>query len=348
MRPLVKWNGGLEQHLETIRELMPRDFECYFEPYMGSGAVYFSMEGRTCYVNDRCRSLMNIYKYVQKESRPFRMMFKMMSAAWKKMDAFYYRVVDELADIVERNRRNCYREFPRLVQDINEQVDRIAYSEIFAYVLPDPNVFKMELRFAMIQEVLRMEKLVDLDDDDVEANILTALKLAIYLFVTEVLNNKDVGSEEKAAALAFILNYSADVPFKKDTCREYRLPFGGKKMSHVYLAGQCRLIESEELKAHFAKTTFGCMDALDFLKKYEPAFEDFVLLDPPDEVKRAAKMDDFTPEAGKRLAKYLLKECDARWMLLLKPNASSIPIYKKAGVKINPLEGNGKLIIRNY
>ena len=327
MKPLVKWNGGLEHHLEAIRELMPRAFECYFEPFLGSGAVYFSMEGRTCYVNDRCRSLMSIYKYVQKESRQFRMMFRMMSAAWKKMDAFYYRVVDELADIVERNRRNCYREFPRLVKDINEQVDRIAYSEVFSYVIPDPEVFKMEMRFAMIQEVLRMEKLVDLDEEDVEANILTALKLAIYLFVTEVLNNKAIGSEEKAAALAFILNYSADVPFKKDACREYRLPFGGKKLCHVYLNEQCRLMESEELKVHFARTTFGCMDALEFLKKHEPDFEDFVLLDPPDEVKRGAKLEDYTPDAGKRLAKYLLNECDARWMLLLKPNASSIATH---------------------
>ena len=348
MKPLVKWYGGLEKQLDDIRELMPRNYERYYEPFLGGGAVYFSVEGHSCLVNDKCRDLMNIYKYMRKESRQFRILFKMMAKAWSKMDAFQYRILDELSDITERNRRGCYKDFTDLVDDVKSQVDRISYGEVFPYVIPDPEDFKMEMRHNMIQEVLRMESLVDLDDEDVGLNILVSLKQSVYSFITEVLNNKAVGAEVKSAALAFILNYSADVPYKKDECGEYRLPFGGKKLCRKLLSEQCQMLESEELQAHFAKTVFECMDAVDFLRKYEPAVEDFVLLDPPDELKRGAKAWDYSPEAHKRLAKYLLEECDAKWILLLRPNASSLPLYKSAGVRIMSQDGFDKLIVKNY
>ena len=90
------------------------------------------------------------------------------------------------------------------------------------------------------------------------------------------------------------------------------------------------------------------MDAVDFMKKHEPAVEDFILLDPPDELKRGAKTWDYTPDAHKRLAKYLMDECDARWILLLRPNASSLPLYRHSGINIYPMEGFDKLIVKNY
>lgn len=348
MRPLVKWHGRLEQNLGYIQEIMPRNYERYYEPFLGGGTVYFSIQGHPCLVNDKCRDLMNIYKYARKESRQFRVLFKMMSAAMKKMDAFYLRIVDDLADITERNRGGCYSDFTRLVADVNEQADRIAYSEIFPYLIPDPDDFKLEKRHNVIQEILRMETLTDLDEEDVNFNILMALKQSVYSFITEVLNKKTIGAEEKAAALAFILNYSADVPYKKDECGEYRLPFGGKKLVNKYLIEQCGMLGSEELREHFARTVFECMDAVDFMKKHEPAVEDFILLDPPDELKRGAKTWDYTPDAHKRLAKYLMDECDARWILLLRPNASSLPLYRHYGVNIYPMEGFDKLIVKNY
>ena len=83
MEPLVKWYGGLDSNkTELIRSMIPGRFDHYYEPFLGGGALYFSMEGSTCYVNDKCKELMNIYRLVRKENRQFSTHFKMMCAAW--------------------------------------------------------------------------------------------------------------------------------------------------------------------------------------------------------------------------------------------------------------------------
>ena len=53
MEPLVKWYGGLDSNkTELIRSMIPGRFDHYYEPFLGGGALYFSMEGSTCYVNE--------------------------------------------------------------------------------------------------------------------------------------------------------------------------------------------------------------------------------------------------------------------------------------------------------
>ncbi len=108
------------------------------------------------------------------------------------------------------------------------------------------------------------------------------------------------------------------------------------------------MLGSERQRKHFEKTVFSSTNALDFLKKNNPCADDFILLDPPDEVKKGAGALDFTPTAHKELAKYLLTKCDAQWMLLVKPNVSTMRIFKKAPVSIVKIEGYDKYIIRNY
>ena len=349
MEPLVKWYGGLDSNkTELIRSMIPGRFDHYYEPFLGGGALYFSMEGSTCYVNDKCKELMNIYRLVRKENRQFSTHFKMMCAAWLKMEAIYLRIIDKLEDIVERNRVGAYPDFMRLVNDVNELADQITYQDIFRHVIPDPQDFKMEKRHQVLQEILRMEKLIDLDDEDVKLNLLVALKESIYSFLTEVLNRTSVDAEVKAAALAFILNYSADVPFRKDECKEYRLPFGGRKYCNKMLREQVKMLGSTKLQRHFERTTFGNMNALDFLQKYEPTADDFVFLDPPDEVKKGPGAWDFSPEAHQKLASYLIEECDAKWLLMVKPNISSLPMYQSAHLRVRQIKGLDKVIIKNY
>ena len=347
MEPLVKWNEGLERRVELVKSLMPEQFECYFEPFLGGGAVYFQMEGQTCFVNDKCRELMSIYKYARMESPAFARQFKMMCKGWKNMESLYLGIIDELEEVTLRNQRGGYRDFIHFVQSVNEVVDRIGYSDIFLYTIPDPADFKMEKRHQVIQEIIRMEKLGEISDEDMELNLLTALKQSIYSFLVEVSNKNRVDSEIRAAALAFVLNYSADVPFKKLN-REYRPTFGGKLIAKKHLSAQVKMLGSEQLKNHFSRTTFGTVDAMTFLKRHAPGVDDFVLLDPPEEVKKNPGALEYSPEDYRELTRYLLKDCEAKWMLLAAPNISAMPAFQKAHVRIRQVEGMDKLIVTNY
>ena len=43
LRPFLKWAGGKRQLLPHLRQFYPREFRHYFEPFLGSGAVFFDL-----------------------------------------------------------------------------------------------------------------------------------------------------------------------------------------------------------------------------------------------------------------------------------------------------------------
>jgi DNA adenine methylase len=53
-KPFIKWLGGKSQLLSAIAENMPSDYNDYYEPFVGSGAVFFGTisKERTSYIND--------------------------------------------------------------------------------------------------------------------------------------------------------------------------------------------------------------------------------------------------------------------------------------------------------
>lgn len=44
VRPLLKWAGGKRQLLPALRRFYPVEFNRYWEPFLGSGAVFFDLE----------------------------------------------------------------------------------------------------------------------------------------------------------------------------------------------------------------------------------------------------------------------------------------------------------------
>ncbi len=67
MRPLLKWAGGKRSLVERILSFYPDDHRerCYHEPFMGGGAVFFSLEPVRGSVNDVNPRLMNFYRVVR-------------------------------------------------------------------------------------------------------------------------------------------------------------------------------------------------------------------------------------------------------------------------------------------
>lgn len=64
-RPFVKWAGGKTQLLPRLRECLPDSYERYLEPFVGGGALLFSLSPRKAIINDSNEELMNAYKAVR-------------------------------------------------------------------------------------------------------------------------------------------------------------------------------------------------------------------------------------------------------------------------------------------
>lgn len=63
--PFVKWAGGKRQLLEEINKRLPKNYNRYFEPFVGGGAVLFDLQPEDAIINDINRALINAYRQIK-------------------------------------------------------------------------------------------------------------------------------------------------------------------------------------------------------------------------------------------------------------------------------------------
>lgn len=68
MKPFVKWAGGKRQLVETLTSLMPKDYNHYYEPFVGGGALFLTLKPENATINDLNADLMACYKCFETES----------------------------------------------------------------------------------------------------------------------------------------------------------------------------------------------------------------------------------------------------------------------------------------
>lgn len=75
LEPIIKWAGGKRQLLNKITEKLPNDFNNYYEPFIGGGAVLFGLapllNGKEITINDINPQLVNLYKTIKEEPEQF-------------------------------------------------------------------------------------------------------------------------------------------------------------------------------------------------------------------------------------------------------------------------------------
>lgn len=64
-QPFVKWAGGKSQLVEQLGWLFPRKFNCYYEPFLGGGAVFFKLRPSKAVISDANYELINTYKVIK-------------------------------------------------------------------------------------------------------------------------------------------------------------------------------------------------------------------------------------------------------------------------------------------
>lgn len=65
MQPFTKWTGGKRQLLPILRSYMPEKYNCYFEPFIGGGALFFDLVPQKAVINDFNEELMNTYTQIK-------------------------------------------------------------------------------------------------------------------------------------------------------------------------------------------------------------------------------------------------------------------------------------------
>ena len=96
IQPFVKWVGGKRGLLSQILPLLPKEFNNYFEPFVGGGALFFELQkqgrlnGKKVYLFDINSELINTYQVIK--SSPDTLIENLAKFKEQHSKEFYYEV----------------------------------------------------------------------------------------------------------------------------------------------------------------------------------------------------------------------------------------------------------------
>lgn len=97
--PFVKWAGGKRQLLPQIKERMPKEYNKYYEPFVGGGAVLFEFMPTNALINDINGALVNAYRQISDSPKAFlEAINKLDEEMWEDGKAYYYSLREAYND----------------------------------------------------------------------------------------------------------------------------------------------------------------------------------------------------------------------------------------------------------
>ena len=372
LEPIVKWAGGKEKELKYIIPNLPEYFKNYYEPFVGGGAVYTAIQSEKAFINDKSVELINIYRIIQSsERKDFFNALKEITHNW-----------DVLGNVAERNKSffiKLYKGYSENKIDITKLTN-----ELFEFILKHSEDFNgmfasffnfnienfiKEIKKNLIRKIKRMKELEikkhKLPDNDILDNIETALKSAFYMHFRHLYNSNGKYNLNKAFSTAiflFIRNFAYSGMFRYNSKGEFNVPYGGIGYNKKNFDKKIDYLKSDALYQHLKNTIIESEDFEVFFKKHKPTEKDFIFLDPPydTEFSTYAK-NEFNRNDQKRLANYLIKKTNAKWMMIIKNTDFILDLYSNKGLNIQIFDktylvsfmnrNNKKtehLLIRNY
>ena len=93
MEPVLKWAGGKRQLLKELKKYITKDLignHRYFEPFVGGGAVAFSLECSKLTINDYNKELINVYLTIKNE--PQKLIQELKKHQKHHSKDYYYKI----------------------------------------------------------------------------------------------------------------------------------------------------------------------------------------------------------------------------------------------------------------
>jgi len=349
LSPLLKRAWWKEQELKYIIPALPEKFNNYYEPFVWWGAVYFSLPANKYFINDKSEELIWLYKIITSNERNdfFSVLDEVIhnwEILWKVLnnnDVFFIKLYKDFAE-------NNIKE--------NELKDKIfefilSHTKEFNWMFEttfNHNIenFIKELNKNLFNKIKRMKVIENekwkLPEKDILDNIETALKSAFYMHFRYLYNNKSKYNLKYSYIIAiflFIRNYAYSGMFRYNKSWDFNVPYGWIWYNNKNFKKKLDYLKSEDLYNHLSKTIIENNDFEAFFKNNEPEKDDFIFLDPPyDSEFSTYDKNIFNRDDQKRLADYLIKECKAKWMMIIKNTDFIFDLYNDKGLNIKTFD----------
>lgn len=341
---LIKWAGGKEQELKYILPFLPT-FQRYYEPFVGGGAVFFSIKASEKLINDRSGELVQFYRMVVDQDPDFLETLRLLVTGWQTLTTFAEAHANELVALYLTFARNAceYLVWEQQLA-IFLHAHQCEFRALFAPVCGQ-NVenFLRELHRNVSHKIQRMRRLEQqkwlLPEGDILANLESALKSAFYMHLRHIYNNLEiyaVGPSVASAVFFFVRENAYASMFRYNRRGQFNVPYGGITYNRKDLKRKIAALHTPALQEHLQGVTLENMDFEAFLAKHPPQAEDFLFLDPPYDSDFSTYMrNEFCPSDQQRLADYLLRRCPAKFLLVIKNTPLIQTLYGQKGLNIH-------------
>ena len=110
VKPFLRWAGGKTWFIKHIENYIPKDFNDYYEPFVGGGSIFFYLKSKgfiknKAYLSDSNSDLINTYKVLKNHSKS---LFEILKTHIDSEDEYYRMRSSDFTDQVERAAKFIY------------------------------------------------------------------------------------------------------------------------------------------------------------------------------------------------------------------------------------------------
>ena len=340
MSPVVKWAGGKEQELKYILPNVPDIFVRYIEPFVGGGAVYFSMKNKDMLINDKSIELTSLYNNIKYKNKSFVSNLQSLQVAWVGLEKIldnnieFFNVVYSKYKLNKIDKDKLITNIEHFINDNKTEFKSLLNTNLLVHY----DIFEKELLRNISAKLIRMKNLEDKKDNlpakDIYDNFECGLKGSFYMFIRTLYNKYD-----NSEYFYFIREYCYSSMFRYNSNGEFNVPYGGISYNRKNFQRKIDYIKSKELQTHFVNTDIYNLDFEEFLDKIKLTKNDFIFLDPPYDTDFSSYVNNaFDRQDQERLANYLINKCPAKFMLVIKNTDFISNLYDKKGLYITSFD----------
>lgn len=340
LSPILKWAGGKEQELKYILPNVPSNFVRFIEPFVGGGAVYFSMKNKDMLINDKSIELTSLYNNIKYKNKSFVSNLQSLQVAWVGLEKVldnnieFFNVVYSKYKLNKIDKDKLITNIEHFINDNKTEFKSLLNTNLLVHY----DIFEKELLRNISAKLIRMKDLEDkkgnLPEKDIYDNFECGLKGSFYMFIRTLYNKYD-----NSEYFYFIREYCYSSMFRYNSNGEFNVPYGGISYNRKNFQRKIDYIKSKELQTHFVNTDIYNLDFEEFLDKIKLTKNDFIFLDPPYDTDFSSYVNNtFDKQDQERLADYLINKCPAKFMLVIKNTDFILNLYDKKGLYITSFD----------